>query len=126
MKWFSCLALALLLCGPARADDFLARIAAGRAASATSAGSMFDQSIIPLLGKIGAVCDPPGKVLPPAELGTIDLVASITPAGQLVNVAFMPQTPVAACFAAGLQAQKFDPPPRQGNYPLLIQLTVTN
>jgi len=117
-----------LLAHIALADNFTDRVAAGRAASSTAEGSKFDDSIIPMLGKAGQACDPPGMVLPAAELGTIDLVGDITPAGKLINVAVVPQTPVAECFVKQFLKNSFDPPPRPGgaNYPILVQLTVSN
>ena len=127
MKIFPILALTLLA-HAAWADDFTARAAAGRAASATSAGSKFDNSILPMLGKAGAFCDPPGTKLPATELGQFVLVGDITQEGRLINIAVKPQNPVSECFAAQLSRDTFDPPPRPDNatYPILVQLNVTN
>ena len=127
MKIFPILALTLLA-HAAWADDFTDRAAAGRAASATPAGSKFDDALMPMLGKAGAFCDPPGTKLPAAELGQFALVGDITQAGKLINVAVKPQNPVSECFAAQLARDTFDPPPRPDNatYPILVQLNVTN
>src|SRR5271168_886181 len=127
MKIFPILALTLLA-HAAWADDFTARATAGRAASATAAGSKFDDSILPMLGKAGAVCDPPGTKLPAAELGQFALVGDITQAGKLINIAVKPQNPVSECFATQLARNSFNPPPRPDNatYPIVVQLNVTN
>jgi hypothetical protein len=108
------------------ADDFSDRAAAGRAASQTPQGSAFDNSLMPMLGKAGQVCDPPGKVLPQSELGEFDLVGDITQAGVLINVEVKPQTPLSECFAAQLEHNRFNPPPRDHTYPILVQLNVSN
>jgi hypothetical protein len=125
MKLFPILALTLAA-HFAWADDISGRAAAGRATSATPQGSKFDQSLMPMLGKIGQICDPPGTVLPAAELGVFVLVGDITQAGILTNVEVSPQTPVSACFAAEMLKNHYDPPPRPGTYPIVVQLTVTN
>lgn len=120
--------LALLLVFSAHlafADDFYARAMAGRAASQTPIGSKFDQSLMPLLDEAAQHCDPPGTKLPADELGQFALVGDITPAGKLIDVETKPQTPVTACFARELATHLFQPPPRPGNYPILIQLNVT-
>jgi hypothetical protein len=127
MKFFAPAALLLLTAQLAYADDFTARATAGRAASSTPAGSKFDQSLIPILGKVGDICDPPGTKLPDSELGTFDLVGDITPDGVLINVEVKPATKTSLCFATQLAKNHFDPPPRpSGNYPIVVQLTVTN
>jgi hypothetical protein len=121
------LALALvLLAAPAWADDFSARAIAGRTVTATPLGNEFAQSIRPLLDEVATECDPPGTVLPASELGAFDLVGDITPAGVLLNVQVLPVTPLTTCFAAKLATHAFNPPPRPGNYPLYVHLTVTN
>jgi hypothetical protein len=127
MKFFPILAFTLLA-HFAWADDFTARAAAGRAASATPAGSKFDQSLVPMLGKAGAFCDPSGTTLPASELGQFVLVGNVTQAGTLVDVEVQPETPVAECFAARLARDHFNPPARPGGstYPIVVQLNVSN
>lgn len=109
-----------------QADAFAARMAAGQTAAATAAGDAFAQSVTPLLQIIDGLCDPPGTVLPPADLGPLDLVADITPHGVVTNIEVRPQTATGTCFAAHLAAHRFAPPPWQGNYPVFIHLTVSN
>jgi hypothetical protein len=127
MKIFPILALTLLA-HAAWADDFTARAIAGRAASATSAGSKFDDSLLPILGKAGAFCDPSGTKLPATELGQFVLVGDVTPQGKLINIVVKPENPVSQCFAAQLAHNAFDAPPRpdNANYPIVVQLNVTN
>jgi hypothetical protein len=126
MKLFLAVILILALAQAARADEFTARVAAGRAAAATPAGDEFGLSVTPMLQSIDSLCDPPGMILPAAELGPLDLVGDITPTGALTNVEIRPQTAVGECFAKHLAARHFAPPPWQGNYPLFVHLVVSN
>jgi len=126
MKLFLALIFTLALAQTARADEFATRVAAGRTAAATPAGDEFALSVTPMLQEIDSICDPPGTILPAAELGPLDLVGDITPTGALTNVEIRPQTAVSACFAKHLAARHFTPPPWQGNYPLFIHLVVSN
>ena len=131
MKLFPILTLIVLaslaLIRAAAADDFTTRANAGLAASQTPKGSEFGHSLMPTLEHIDAFCDPTGTVLPASELGLVNLVGDITPAGQLINIKTQPDTAITKCFAAQLATQKFFPPhAASGNYPLFIQLNVTN
>jgi len=126
MKLLLALVFCLSAAQTAQADDFTARMATGRAAAATPAGTAFAQSLMPMLHVIDALCDPPGTVLPSAALGPLDLVGDITPQGALTNVQTRPQTALSACLARNLQARRFSPPPWQGDYPVFIRLTVSN
>lgn len=123
MKLLFAAIFALGLAQSARADDFAARIAAGRAAAATPVGSAFAQSIMPALREIDSICDPPGTKLPAAALGQLDIVGDIA-AGRLSNAQARPATPLAACFIANLQTRRFFAPP--GRYPLFLHLVVSN
>jgi hypothetical protein len=109
----------------AMANDMPARITAGRAANGTPLGAKYGLSLPPLLGAASQSCDPPGLVLPAPELGRFVLVGTITKTGRLTAIETHPHNALTACYAAALAAAQFAPPPHD-NYPLLIQLNVTN
>ncbi len=118
--------ISCLLAAPlAHADDFAARAAAGQKAIAAPRGNAFVQTITPLLEDADNACDPPGTILPAGELGALEIVGDITPAGALTKVETRPQTPLGTCFVNALQTEHFLDP-RPGNYPVFIRLQVSN
>jgi hypothetical protein len=124
MKPFPVIAF-ILFAHAACADPFTNRVAAGQAASVTPAGIQFDASVSPLIANTGQICDPPGSVLPAADIGQFQLVGDVTRTGKLINVAVRPQTPIAECFALQFARNMFALPPTGGNYPILVQFNVS-
>lgn len=126
MKPLLTLALILSLSTPAWADTFAARLAqAQQAASATPAGTAYDQGLNRYLPPAVHQCITPQNMS--AHLGSFTLVADVDNQGRINNIDVAPPTQAAWCFANALANQTLPIPPQNTNphgWPIFATITL--
>jgi len=106
------------------ADDFSSRAKAGDDAAKTKEGMKYQQAIGSFIGETMYACilsQPPDAAAP----DKFTLVASVTKAGQLSDVAVKPEFKGSLCFSREFTRYRFPIPPQENNTPSGYPLTVT-
>jgi hypothetical protein len=113
----------------AHAQDFAGRLAAAKAAAATSDGASYDAALRPYIGKAIRTCIPPGTTNP-ANLGSFTLVADVDSEGRIQSPSVVPSSNVAKCFQATFILSTVPAPPSSRGaiaaslYPIAVEMKV--
>ena len=100
----------LFFTGVAHAEDFSARVKAGKQSLASPEGQKYEASWGAVMQTILPVCIPLGSTSP-ANLGKFTFVANVSSTGLVSSVEVEPSTDVSRCFAQHFNNAHLPPPP---------------
>ena len=114
--------LICLAASSAHAEEFSARVEAGKKALVTPEAQEYQRSWGPTIHASISVCVPVGSTAP-ANLGTFTFVADVDQSGRVSSVDVDPSTIVSRCFSQHFAGAQLPAPPKELNVGTMFPIT---